>query len=243
MSDAAAYDALGEAKRLLRAIRSGALATLTPEGNPFASLVAAATMPDGSPILLLSKLAAHTRHLGDDNRSSLLLAEGGRGDPLAHPRLTLTGEATPAGARTEAAAARFLMRNPKAKLYASFPDFGFWIVRITQAHLNGGFARAAAFGGEEIQTSIQGCENLLAGEQAALDHMNADHRDAIAVYATRLAGQPEGNWRVSGFDPDGMDLVDGDRTARVTFEPRVRSTSELRARLVGLAANGRGNEI
>ncbi len=62
------YDALGEAKRLLRSIRSAALATLTPDGDPFASLVAVATMPDGAPILLLSGLAAHTRHLAADGR-------------------------------------------------------------------------------------------------------------------------------------------------------------------------------
>src|SRR5438270_9823520 len=93
-SGPAGYDALGEAKRLLRVIRSGALATLIQaSGHPFASLVKVATEPDGTPILLLSRLAIHTANLEADPRCSLLLAEGGRtsqgrGDPLACPRLT-----------------------------------------------------------------------------------------------------------------------------------------------------------
>lgn len=242
MSDPAPYDALGEAKRLLRTIRSGALATLAGTGDPFASLVAVATMPDGSPILLLSRLSAHTRHLEADRRCSLLLAESGRGDPLAHPRLTVSGVARPAESDSDAAAARFLARNPKSKLYAGFPDFGFWIVRIDAAHLNGGFARAASFKGNDILTNIDGCEDLIAGEQNALDHMNADHQDALSVYATRLAKQAAGHWRASGFDPDGIDLLDGDRTARVTFDGLIRTTAELRGQLVALAALGRTQE-
>src|ERR1700742_2649508 len=77
------FDAVGEAKRLLRTTRSASLATLA-DGHPFASLVNLATHHDGSPILLLSQLAGHTRHLAADPRLSLLLCQGGRGDPLAH---------------------------------------------------------------------------------------------------------------------------------------------------------------
>src|SRR5476651_1900776 len=86
------FDALAQAKELLRSIRAGALATLVPgQAYPFASLVNVATAPDGSPILLLSSLAAHTRHLASGPRLSLLLVQTGPGDPLAHPRLTITG--------------------------------------------------------------------------------------------------------------------------------------------------------
>src|ERR1700738_1198412 len=90
--DPRAYDALAQAKELLRSVRAGALATLVPgTAFPFASLVNVATAPDGSPILLLSSLAAHTRHLASDPRLSLLLVHTGPGDPLAHPRVTIMG--------------------------------------------------------------------------------------------------------------------------------------------------------
>ena len=230
------------AKRLLRAVRVATLATLTPEGAPFASLTAVATMPDGSPILLLSRLAHHTRHLDAGPRCSLLLADVGRGDPLAHPRLTLVGVSEAlAGEDADAARRRFLARNPKAELYADFPDFGFRRLRVEAAHLNGGFARAASFTADEILTSTAGCDALLAGEDGAVAHMNADHRDAISLYATRLLGLPERDWQLSGLDPEGLDLLAGDLTGRLAFPSRVTSGGELRALLVQLATEAREN--
>ena len=82
------FDPLVESKRILRATRAGTLATVNATGDPFASLVTVATNPDGSPLILVSQLSAHTRHMDKDPRVSLLLAETGQGDPLAHPRLT-----------------------------------------------------------------------------------------------------------------------------------------------------------
>ena len=239
MSGPDTYDGLAEAKRLIRSVRAGALSTLTPDGDPFTTLTTVATMPDGDPILLVSKLAAHTGHLERDGRCSILLAETGRGDPLAYPRLTLVGTAAPAAGRTETAARRFLARNPKAKLYAGFPDFAFWIVAMRSAHLNGGFARAAAFDGAEVATPVEGCGDLIEGEAGAIDHMNADHGSAVAAYATGLAGLPEGLWHISGIDPEGMDLIWGDRTGRIAFPAPVRGPGDLRRCLVELAAKAR----
>lgn len=233
------YDALAEAKRLLRSIRSGALASIAEDGAPLASLTAVATMPGGEPILLLSRLALHTRQLERDGRCSLLLAQGGRGDPLAHPRLSLTGAAVPAGERRDAAAERFLARNPKSKLYAGFPDFSFWIMALGKTHLNGGFARAATFEASELLTATAGSEELLAGEAGALEHMNSDHRDALSLYATKLLRLPEGEWRVSGIDPEGLDLVCGDRTGRLAFPGNIKDGAELRRCLVALAEEAR----
>src|SRR5688572_32198821 len=89
-----AFDGVSLGKDLLRTIRAGALATLDHEsGFPFVSLVTIATDHDGSPILLLSRLAAHTVNLEHEARASILLAQGGKGDPLAHPRLSVLGRA------------------------------------------------------------------------------------------------------------------------------------------------------
>src|ERR1700754_1086270 len=80
------------AKELLRAIRAGTLATLDRNtGHPFASLVNVATDVDGSPVILTSRLSTHTANLEADGRASVLLTETGKGDPLAHPRLTVLG--------------------------------------------------------------------------------------------------------------------------------------------------------
>lgn len=234
----AEFDAVGLAKTLLRAVRSGALATLDRDtGAPFASLVTVATDFDGSPLMLLSRLSAHTLNLETSPRASILLAALGKGDPLAHPRLTVVGAAS----RTEAPGirARFLARHPKARLYADFADFSFWRLTMTGAHLNGGFAKAATLSGEAIRTDLTEADALLAAEEGAIAHMNADHRDAVALYATRLAGEPAADWRVSGIDPEGIDLLAGDRSARVSFPHRVSDSVALRQTLVALAAQAR----
>ena len=236
-----AFDPLAEAKRLLRSIRSGALATLTVSGDPFSTLITVATDYDGSPLLLVSQLSAHTRHLDGDPRCSLLLAETGAGDPLAHARLTLTGKAvkvTEPQARL-AVRARFLAKHPKAELYADFGDFSFWRIGMEQAHLNGGFARAARFPASRLMTRLDDAETLIAAEANAIGHMNADHADALALYAQVIAGQPAGAWFASGIDPDGMDLACGDLTARLAFPERITSPGDLRKVLVELAERAR----
>lgn len=235
------YDPLAEAKRLLRQIRSGALATLVhATGSPFATLVAIATDFDGSPILLTSALSAHTRNLAADPRASLLLAEGGRGDPLAHPRLTVVGRAIRArepGERNRLRT-RFLSRHPKSALYADFGDFSFWRIAIESAHLNGGFGKAAEFQGTAVLTALEGAQTLVAAEQSALVHLNKDHPEALRLYGQR-AGAGGGHWRATGVDPEGVDLACGDRTARVTFPRRIEEPDELRAVLVEMAALAR----
>lgn len=240
--DGSAFEPLAEAKRLLRSVRAGALATLTGGGDPFSSLVTVATDHDGAPLLLVSRLSAHTRHLEEDGRCSLLLATTGTGDPLAHPRLTLTGRAAKVAESGQrmVVRARFLARHPKAALYADFADFSFWRIAMDQAHLNGGFARAARFPAQRLLTGIAGAEALLAAEAGALAHMNADHAEALALYATVLCRQSGGAWVATGVDPDGLDLACGDLTARLAFTRPITKPSELRAVLVELAARARG---
>ena len=237
----AAFDPLAESKRLLRSIRAGALGTLNGSGDPFSTLVTVATDHDGAPLILVSQLSAHTRHLDADPRCSLLLAETGPGDPLTHPRLTLTGRAEKVvepGART-AVRARFLARHPRAELYADFADFSFWRMAMEQVHLNGGFARAARFPAARLATPLDGAATLVAAEAGALAHMNADHADALALYAQVLAGQPAGTWIATGLDPDGMDLACGDRTARLAFPEPVTTPGDLRKVLATLAEQAR----
>jgi len=221
------FDAQALGKELLRTIRPGAVATLAAgSGVPFASLVTVATDHDGTPLLLLSRLAAHTRNLDLDPRASILLAQSGKGDPLAHPRLTVLGRAEPAA--EPRIRARFLARHPKAELYAGFADFSFWRLRVEGAHLNGGFARAAALTPDELLTELEGAQELLDAEEALLGEVNREP-EALA----RCAGA--GSWTATGLDPEGIDLASGDRTARVAFGERVLTSSALRAAFRSMA--------
>ena len=237
------FDPQALAKSLLRATRAGTLGTLDRNtGHPFASLVNVATDVDGSPVILTSRLSTHTANLEADGRASVLLAATGKGDPLAHPRLTVLG----VFARVERDSAeegrvrrRFLARHPKSELYAGFGDFSFWRMTVAAAHLNGGFARAADLKAAEVLTDVAGADELIAAEEGAIEHMNADHAEATRLYATKLLGEDDGAWRICGLDPEGADLTAGDRTARLAFPQRITSAGALRQMLVDLAKQAR----
>ncbi|TGV14423.1 HugZ family protein [Mesorhizobium sp. M8A.F.Ca.ET.173.01.1.1] len=236
-------EAIRLAKTLLRSARFGALAVLEPQtGAPLASRVGVATDIDGAPLILVSMLAAHTSALLADPRCSLLLGEPGKGDPLAHPRLTLVCQASrlergsQAHARTER---RYLNRNPKASLYAGLGDFSIFRLEPQRASLNGGFGKAYLLERADLLTNGPIIEELAGSEQSAVEHMNADHLDAIAIYARHFAKAPGDGWTIAGLDADGMDLVSGDNVCRVFFPQPLVKASELRPALVEMARIGR----
>lgn len=147
-------DARRQARILLRSARHAALAVLDPEtGFPTVSRVLTGTDIDGVPVILVSGLSAHTKALSKDPRASALFGEPGKGDPLAHPRLSVQcrAERVDRGSPLhERIRARFLARHPKAKLYVDFPDFCFFRLMPLAASLNGGFGKAYVLPGEDL---------------------------------------------------------------------------------------------
>ena len=127
------------ARKLLRAARSGTLAT-SKDGQPFTALITPATAADGSILLLLSSLSEHTRHLRADPRCGVMVVGQPDGpNPQTAPRLTLTGQATLAD---PAFKSHWLVRHPYAQLYADFADFSLWQITPGAGLLVAGFARA-----------------------------------------------------------------------------------------------------
>lgn len=231
------------ARALLRATRAGTLATLDrTSGYPFSSLVNVATDTDSSPLILVSRLATHTANLEIDGRASLLLAETGKGDALAHPRLTVLGTFAPAprdSADDARIRRRFLARHPKSELYAGFGDFGFWRMHVVSAHLNGGFARAADLAAADVLSDLSDAGALVEAEAGALAHMNDDHAEACRLYATRLLKAPDGAWRCVGIAPDGLELQRSGTALWLPFPQRVTGPAELRGVLKQLADTAR----
>jgi heme iron utilization protein len=237
------FDPKSVARGLLRTTRAGSLATLDRNtGHPFASLVNVATDVDGAPFILVSRLSTHTANLEADGRASLLLAATGKGDPLAHPRLTLLGtfiRVARGDADEPRLRRRFLARHPKSELYAGFADFSFWRLHTASAHLNGGFARAADLQAADVIIDVADANGLIEAEAGAVAHMNEDHAEALRLYATRLLGAEDGKWRLTGVDPEGLDLALGDETLRLTFPEHVTDPQALRRVVVELAAKAR----
>jgi putative heme iron utilization protein len=234
-------DGIRLARKLLRTARYGALASLEPgTGAPFASRVAVATEVGGDPIILVSQLSEHTGFILADSRCSLLLGEPGSGDPLAHARITLMCRAERLERGTpecDEAGRRYLNRHPKAKLYAGFKDFSFFRLRIERSSLNGGFARAYRLTRDDIVLSGPAVAGIAAGEQSAIEHMNADHATALDLYARQFAGARDTGWRAVAVDPEGIDLQRSDTTRRAFFPAPVGDLAALRRTLVEMAAS------
>jgi putative heme iron utilization protein len=243
MQPTADFSPSSVARGLLRRSRQGALASLmTGSGDPYCSLVNLASHPDGSPILLISRLALHTRNILGDPRVSLMLDERRAGDPLEGARIMLAGiaeEASADGAETPLLRRRYLSAHPSAEMFVDFKDFSFFRIRPTGAHLVAGFGRIVDLGADRILTDLSGAEALLDAEEGAVEHMNADHKDALNLYATKLLGAAAAEWRCTGCDPDGLDLAAEAKALRLDFPERVTGPGELRKMLVRLAGEAR----
>jgi putative heme iron utilization protein len=228
------FDPRLAAKKLLREARSGALATLMPDsGAPYCSLVNVATTVGGAPVLLLSKLAVHTKNLLSDARASLMLDERKEGDPLEGARVMLMGRyikdndaATPIA---------YLRRHPDAEMYANFSDFAFYRMELEGAHLVAGFGRIVDLKPQDVLTEVVDAKALVDTEADAIAHMNFDHADTCRLYATRLLGAGEADWRCVGIDPEGIELQYGRMALRLPFPRRIIAPGALRTTLKELA--------
>jgi hypothetical protein len=234
------FNPVTAAKKLLREARSGALATLMPgTGDPYCSLVNVATSFDGAPLMLISKLAIHTKNVIADSRVSLMLDERREGDPLEGARVMLMGRAAVTTDGHDRR--RYLARQPEAAMFAGFADFAFYRIEISAAHLVAGFGRIVDLKPQDILVDPAGADDLLAAEERASAHMNEDHADACRLYATKLYGAPDGDWRCAGFDPEGLELQNGRVAVRVPFPQRVNGAGPLRAVLVQMAETARAS--
>jgi putative heme iron utilization protein len=234
MNPETAFDARQAAKKLLREGRSGALATLVPGlGDPYCSLVNVATGVDGAPLLLLSKLALHTKNILADSRVSLMLDERKEGDPLEGARVMLMGSCSEESGSSASSA--YLRRHPEAEMFAGFGDFAFYRIEIKRAHLVAGFGRIVDLGPQDVLTDISDAQALIEAEPDAIAHMNADHADACRLYATKLLGAQDGKWQCVGIDPEGLELQSGRMALRLPFSQRITAPGPLRAILKQLA--------
>lgn len=234
---AADDEARALARRLARTARHAALAFLEPgTGAPMTSRVALAADSDGSPILLLSQLSAHTRALAADPRLSILVGEPGDGDPLSGPRLSISGAVFGPVARDaperEHLLRRFAAHHPAAAHYADFGDFAFFRVAVRSAFLNGGFARAYPLLADDLVNTADA--EIEAVEPRVVAHMNDDHANVLDRLMERR-GETVPGWRIATLDRRGFELVRGTRVERIEFDEPVAAASGFREAFVALA--------
>lgn len=211
------FDAEGMTRQILRSAATAALGTLTLEGGPFVTFVTVATDIDGAPLVLLSGLAAHTRHLARDGRASLLMqALAGAGDdPLTGARATINGRfqrITRDDTDHARLFKRFLIRHPEAEGYAGFGDFSVYRMSVDGVHLVAGFGRIARLTAADVLVPAATAEAFTAAETTLLNDL-ASLRPGLAA-----------------VDPDGVDIMDGGMK-RLFFSRRADDLSEVKSLL------------
>ena len=224
------------ARSLVRSRPIASLATLESHtGYPYASLVTVATETDGSPIILISSLAWHTRNLESDTRASILFcADAREGDPLNLGRVSLMGRAE----RTQdpRARQRFLARHPRASFYADFTDFGFWRLQVEQAHYVGGFGRITTLSAAELLPALGTAADWNAGIDDAIAAANDSEANLIAdLAAAATSGTAVEGWRIGACDPDGCDLLRGEDSLHLQFAAPLASPAEIPSALAALS--------
>ena len=241
MTPAPAPDDIENARLARQLMRSANVATLATadserEGWPYGSLVQCACGIDAAPLLLLSDLAVHSRNIADDGRVSLLYAAPGDSDSaLTRARVTVFGRAVRTNDQRELG--RFVARHPDARDYLGFADFNLYRVEPVSGHLVAGFGRIVDIDGDALTL---GAPALAAAADDVVAHMNADHGDAVGLYATVLLGRSGAGWQMTAIDPEGCDLrrpaADGDgpdvHLARLDFEEPVADADAARVALV-----------
>lgn len=234
--DVPTLTAAEEARTLIATVGIGSLATLTEEGDPWASMVTYGPTADGSPVLYVSTLAEHGRNLARDQRASLVVvADSPSDDPLDSGRVTVAGRVR--RAEEDEARDAHLAVWPSAALYAGFGDFTFWLLQVERVRWVGGYGRMDSVDAAGYAAARP--DPVVVGGAGAIDHLNQDHADSLLLMARKLGGYPDATVaRCARVDRYGIDLLletpRGSTGTRVGFAAPVDEPAGLRAASVEL---------
>jgi putative heme iron utilization protein len=228
-----------QARTIAAATNVATLATLTAEGDPWASFVAYGLL-GGSPVLCVSHLAEHGRNLAADPRASLsILAAGNESDPLASSRITLAGAVfRPSAGERDRVAEAYVTAVPAGRIYLNFSDFTLWVLRVQRVRWVGGYGRMDSATGDQYSAAAP--DPIAPAAAGAIEHLNADHADALTALAKTFGGYPDTDFTVcTGVDRYGLDLrvhtPRGVAYTRAGFPAPLQSADQLRSACAGLA--------
>ncbi|HOB49652.1 MAG TPA: DUF2470 domain-containing protein [Mycobacterium sp.] len=263
IADPTRPSAAEEARTIAASTNVATLASLTAGGDPWASLVTYGLL-DGAPVLCVSHLAEHGRNLAADPRASLSVVadsagkgsagkdSAGKGsagkdsagrDPLASSRITLAGVVeTPREDELAAARDAHLAGVPAARFYIDYSDFTLRVLRVRRVRWVGGYGRMDSAGAEDYAAAE--ADPVRPHAAGAVEHLNADHADALAEAARALGGYPDTVAAIcTGVDRYGLDLKvetpRGVAYTRTGFGRRLNSMDELRSATVDLVHRAR----
>jgi heme iron utilization protein len=233
------------ARTLLHLGRVGSLSTHSRKqpGFPFGSVMPYGLDPQGRPIFLISTMAMHTQNLQADPRASLLVTQDDAGDdPLGASRITLVGNVLPMPA-SEIPDARklYLARHANSRYWVDFEDFSFHRMDVVDIYYVGGFGVMGWVSATDYERSQP--DPLADSMAEIIQHMNADHKDAIVLLAREFARIESQEATMTAVDRLGFHVrlktPDGIRGARIAFLREVSNPAEIRKVLVEMVQQAR----
>jgi heme iron utilization protein len=233
------------ARTLIHLGRVGTLSTQSRKvpGFPFGSVAPYGADAQGRPTFLISRLAMHTQNLEADPHASLLVTQPGwTEDPLAGSRLTLVGATTPVSeADLAEVRAEYLSRHENARYWVDYGDFGFYRMDVVELYYVAGFGAMGWVNADEFKQAHP--DPLAENAARILEHMNADHADALVLYCKVFAGVEVDAATMTGVDRLGFRVRSrrGDRLQglRINFPRQVTTPTQAREVLVEMVAEAR----
>ena len=225
--------------------RIGSLSTFSRKqpGFPFGSVMPYASDERGRPAFLISTMAMHTQNLLADPRASLLVTqpEAG-GDPLGASRVTLLGNVLPVPKQEIPETRRiYLARYENSRHWVDYDDFSFYRMDLVDVYYVGGFGVMGWVAGADYQSAQP--DPLADSAAAIIEHMNAEHKDALILLARVLAAVDAQDAAMTSVDRLGFHLrlktPDGLRGARIAFSREVSNPMETRSVLVEMVQQAR----
>lgn len=235
-------------RTLLVSERVGTLATQSARhpGWPFASVMPYALDENASPLFLISGMAIHTQNVLADPRASLLVQQSGGGnDPLGAPRATLLGHVRRIDAPAEALRGLYLERHPSASYWIDFSDFAFFRLEVTDVYFVGGFGVMGWVAADDYRAAEP--DPLVDSAAGILEHMNADHADALRTITRHFAGLDAQEATMVSCDRLGFTVrartPEGMKGSRIPFPEPVGSREDARRVLVAMTREAREMQL
>ena len=236
------------AERSRTLLHLGSVATLSTlsrkqPGFPFGSLMPYALDPEGRPLFLISNMAMHTQNLKADPRASLFVTQPAPdGDVLGAARVTLVGNVLPIpDAEKSAAQELYLKAHPNSHYWVDFTDFAFYRLDPIDIYYVGGFGVMGWVTAPDYTAASP--DPLANAAQGILDHMNADHADAL-VLLTKVHAKLEAEAAtMTSVDRLGFHVrvqtAAGIKGARIPFLREVANPNDTRTVLVEMVKQAR----
>jgi putative heme iron utilization protein len=233
------------ARTLVHLGRISSLSTLSRKqpGFPFGSVMPYGLDDHGRPIFLISTMAMHTQNLQSDPRASLLVTQGDAGgDPLGASRVTLVGNVLPVP-DAEVAEARklYLARYANSRHWVDFEDFSLYRMTLVDIYYVGGFGVMGWVSATDYDRSQP--DPLADSMAEIIQHMNADHKDALVLLARKFARIESQEATMTAVDRLGFHVRlktrDGMRGARIAFSREVNNPTETRKVMVEMVQPAR----